>query len=449
MSEPASRLACCGCGASPAAGEPFPFRCPRAGEGDVDHVLARVLDPAQVSFPAGPAEGEPFVRYRNLLHSYHRAAAGGMSDAAFVSLVERVDDAIAAVDGRGFSATPFARNEQLSRALGFHGGGGVWVKDETHNVSGSHKARHLMGVLLHLEVAEQLGLSDRGRRPDLAIASCGNAALGAAVVAAAGGWRLQVFVPVDANASVVARLRDLGAHVVTCAREPGTPGDPAYARLREELAAGALPFTCQGNENGLAIEGGETLAYEMVSDLADNGVALDHLVVQVGGGALASACVQGFAEAAALGAVSRGPKVHTVQTEGGHPLQRAYDRVARLLPRDPGQEDVGRALGEAAGHRSGFMWPWESEPKSIAGGILDDETYDWLAVVSGMLRTGGRPVVVSEERLAEAHELGRGAGFDVDATGTSGLAGLLDLVAKGVVRPDEKVAVLFTGVERE
>ena len=30
-----------------------------------------------------------------------------------------------------------------------------------------------------------------------------------------------------------------------------------------ELAAGAIPFTCQGNLNGLAIEGGETLGFEL------------------------------------------------------------------------------------------------------------------------------------------------------------------------------------------
>jgi threonine synthase len=95
------------------------------------------------------------------------------------------------------------------------------------------------------------------------------------------------------------------------------------------------------------------------------------------------------------------------------------------------------------------MWPWESEPKSIATGILDDETYDWLAVVGGMLRSGGRPTVVSEDLLAEAHRRGTDAGFCVDATGTAGLAGLLALRSEGVVGPDEKVAVLFTGTARE
>ena len=94
------------------------------------------------------------------------------------------------------------------------------------------------------------------------------------------------------------------------------------------------------------------------------------------------------------------------------------------------------------------MWPWEEEPKSIAKGILDDETYDWLAVVAGMLGSGGRPVVVSEERLVQAHQLGKAAGFKADATGTAGLAGLLELRAAGEVSPDQHVAVLFTGTER-
>jgi hypothetical protein len=95
------------------------------------------------------------------------------------------------------------------------------------------------------------------------------------------------------------------------------------------------------------------------------------------------------------------------------------------------------------------MWPWEREPKSIAHGILDDETYDWLAVCRGMLETGGYPVVVSDETLVEANDLGRGTtDADVDHTGTSGLAGLLRLHRDGAVGPHERAAVLFTGARR-
>jgi threonine synthase len=417
--------------------------------GDIDHVLVRVLDDDGIAFPAGPpGAGSPFVTYRGLLHSTHRARTLGMGDDDFVELVRSLDDQVARVAGVGFRATPFGRDDLLSDRLGFSAAGGVWVKDETGNVAGSHKGRHLMGVMLHLELAERLGLADSDARPDLAIASCGNAALAAAVVARAASRRLRVFVPEGADPGIMASLGELGAEAVSCARTSGVPGDPAYARLRADVAAGSIPFTCQGSANGLVVEGGATLAYEIVSDLRDQGLALDHLVIQVGGGALASACMQGFDEAVALGALVRGPRIHTVQTTGGHPLERAHRRVEQRLPAAPSTSEINAAVHEAAGHRSEFMWPWEQEPQSMATGILDDETYDWRAVVSGMLVSGGRPLVVSEEGLARAHELGHAAGYRVDPTGTAGLAGLLDLVARGVTKPDDRVAVLFTGVDR-
>jgi threonine synthase len=432
-----SRLVCAGCGAEPARDEPYPFRCPNASRrDDVDHVLRRELDLSRVAFPGGESEPNPFLRYRTLLHSYHVARAGGLDDAWFCRLVRRLDERVAAVDGHGFAATPFGRSDELSDRLGFSGAGGVWVKDETGNVSGSHKARHLFEVLLHLEVVERLGLTG-GTRPELAIASCGNAALAAAVVAAAGGRRLRVFVPVDADPGVLDRLDGLGALVEVCPRIGGEQGDPTVRRLREQLADGALPFTCQGNLNGLAVEGGETLAWEIASTVTP----LDRLVVQVGGGALASACSEGFAEASALGAYGACPRVDTVQTEGAWPLKRAFDAVRA--------RNGAAALAYAARHRSEFMWPWEHEPHSVAHGILDDETYDWLAVVEGMLDTGGQALVVDERTLLRANELGREtAGVDVDPTGSAGLAGLLALCEAGEVGDDERVAVLFTGVAR-
>jgi threonine synthase len=446
---PLSTICCAGCGAAPAASDPYPFRCRNAGHDDVDHVLVRTLDLRRVRFPhpAGPGDN-PFLRYRGLLNSYHRATAAGMPDEEFCELVRALDGRVAQVDGHGFGRTPFRRDETLSARLGCTEPGGVWVKDETGNVAGSHKARHLMGVLLHLAVAERIGLADPARRPDLAIASCGNAALAAAVLASAGDWPLQVFVPVDADGGIVARLERLGAHVVSCPRRPDQPGDPTYHRLTRELADGRLPFTCQGNLNGLAIEGGQTLGYEMVTELTEAGLQLDHLVVQVGGGALATACIRAFEEAVALGVAPGGPRVHTVQTQGAHPLERAYHLVRAGLPARPRPAELQAAMSAAASHRSGYMWPWESEPKSLATGILDDETYDWRAVVEGMLRSGGEPVVVPEDQIAAAHALGNEAGYKVDPTGAAGLAGLLELRGRGLAGPRDRVAVLFTGVQR-
>jgi threonine synthase len=444
MTAPASTICCSGCGYTADPADPYPFRCPRAGTDEGDHVLTRVLDPPTPPFPTQP-DPNPFLRYRALMHSYHVATARGLSDAGYRDLVTSLDAAIAEVDGHGFRATPFARSPDLSQALGFSADGGVWVKDETGNVSGSHKGRHLMGVLVHLAVMEHVGLLDPARRPDLAIASCGNAALAAAVVARAGGWPLTVFVPPDADPVVLGRLADLRATVVVCPREPGALGDPAYLALRKELDNGALPFTTQGPENGLAIEGGLTLGYELVS-----GPPLHHLVVQVGGGALASSVIQALREAADLGALTRLPRIHTVQTTGAHPLERAYARVRALLPGEPSPDAITRVMAEAAAHRSAFMQPWATPPRSVAGGILDDETYDWRAVVDGMLATGGLPVVADEDTLVEAARLAVAqTGIPVDATGASGLAGMVELRRSGEIGDHERVAVLFTGRQRE
>jgi threonine synthase len=465
MTPPASTLACAGCGAPAATADAFAFRCARADAGDdVDHLLRRRLDPGRVEYPLG-AEANPFLRYRTLLHSYHTARARGESDAAFAARVERLDQAVAAVDGRGFRVTPLAAADRLAAELGL-GAGRLWVKDETGNVSGSHKARHLMGVLLHLEGAA--AAAGEGA-PRLAIASCGNAALAAAVLARAAGRPLDVFVPPWAHPQVLERLAALGARLATCERRPGVAGDPCYHRFRAAVAAGAVPFCCQGSDNGLAIEGGATLAWELIDALGAR--PLDRLFVQVGGGALASACALGFADAVRLGRLERAPRLCAVQTAGGHPLARAYDRLAgRLLarrpdapPPDPANrgpaaeflraevdpQEVRAALRHAATHRSEYMWPWESEPKSLATGILDDETYDWLAVVEAMLATGGYPVVVDEATVARAHQLGREAtGIDVDPTGTAGLAGLIQTLATGTPLGAESVVVLFTGARR-
>jgi threonine synthase len=452
-----STMVCAGCGAE--ATGIYPFRCVRAHTGDdVDHVLTRVLDPEWVRFP-DDGDANPFIRYRALLRSFHVGRAHGLTDDAYVALVGSFDEAVARVDGHGFRVTPFRRNDELSAGLGFSPCGGVWVKDETGNVSGSHKARHLAGIMIYLQVLERAGLVVPPL-PVLAIASCGNAALAAAVVARAAARELHVFIPPDAPASVVARLQDLGAHVTVCHRQPGMAGDPCYHAFRKAVAEGALPFCCQGNENGLTIEGGETLGYEMVSALG--GASLDRIVVQVGGGALASSVIQAFADAGALGATPAQPRFHAVQTRGAFPLKRAYDRVVERMTL--GSETAQAALRYAVTHRSEFMWPWEQQPRSIAHGILDDETYDWFAVVKGMIDSGGTPVVVEEEDLETAYATAnstpaplaerrtadseqRGA-IPVDHTGAAGLAGLQQLLRAGIVTSDERVAIIFSGAER-
>jgi threonine synthase len=434
-----SPLVCAGCGA-PVPDAPYPFRCPRADElPDIDHVVRRSRAAALAIEP----DGHPFLRYRRFLYSWHYARARGLADAAYIDVVRRLDDGAARVDGHGFAMTPLRRSAALEARLGMQPRGTIWIKDETGGVAGSHKARHLMGIMIQLEIVRTLGLDDPRQR-GLAIASCGNAALAAAVVARAAGYPLRVYVPVAADSAVLDRIASLGATIERCAREPGVPGDPSYRCFRAAVAAGALPFCCQGPDNGLTIDGGATLWLEVAEALG--GTPPDRALVQVGGGALASACVQAFTDMHALGRLPRVPAVHAVQTRGAHPLERAYRRVRERL--DPGASEaaITAAMQHARTHRSAFMWPWEEEPRSIAHGILDDETYDWATVVEGMLRSGGAPVVVDEEELHHANRLARDTTHvEVSHTGSAGLAGLMQLLAHEPSLRREQHVVIFSG----
>src|SRR5258707_6908878 len=123
-------MVCNGCGYVVPEMEPRPFRCPRAGD-EVDYVLGRrvgQLD-AEAFFDREP---NPFVRYRRLTRAWQTAMAIGMRDGDFVGVVRELDGRVAGVDGRGFVETPLELRPD-----------GVLIKDETGNVAGSHKARHL------------------------------------------------------------------------------------------------------------------------------------------------------------------------------------------------------------------------------------------------------------------------------------------------------------------
>ena len=346
-------------------------------------------------------------------------------------LVLDTDDAVRSVCGTGFHRTEFGRSDVLSDELGFDVDGGVWVKDETGSVAGSQKARFLFSILLHLRAAEELGvLVDR---PPLAIASCGNAALAAATLARAVDWPIDVYVPTWMGAGFGDRLDELGARVHRSERlDDDPPGDPAMLRFREAVAAGAIPFTVQGPENALCLDGGRTLGWELAEGLRDDELdRIDGLFVQVGGGAFASATFTAVADS--------GLHIPTfpVQTAGCAPLDRALNRAAE------------RDIVDVGFHWNELMTVWD-DPESVADGILDDETYDWVDIAHSLRTAGGSSVVVAEPAVIVAHDLAQDAGFDASPTGTAGLAGILHLLETEPERFDSssRLAVVMSGVSR-
>lgn len=423
-------LQCAACGASVPIATALPWRCP-SERGDRHHVLLIRDDGGE--FVSDGLENNPFIRYRSQMAWWAFGRSRGMADAELVGLVNDLDDWVAAVDGGGFTRTPLSRADDLSSALDFVSHGGIWVKDETGGVAGSQKARHLFSILLHLFVAERMGLvpwSTDQDRPNLAIASCGNAAIAASTLARAVEWPIEVFIPEWSGGAVVDTLMELGANVTRCRRsETDPPGDPTLRRFRSAVTAGAIPFSVQGPENSLCLDGGRTIGWEMAEQLRDVGVStLDAVFVQVGGGAFAASVSRGLSEAGMTASL------YAVQTAGCAPLARAWSSA---------QFD-----DQPASRWGSHMWPWESEPQSLADGILDDETYDWVADIDQLRRTGGQVVVVDESDVQAASVLGPElTGIDASPTGTAGLAGVL--ATRHQFDDGARIAVILSGVRRD
>lgn len=261
-------MLCSTCGYTAPPLDPRPFRCPNSVSDGADHVLRRSVDIRGTQDAFLDPEPNPFVRYRRLTHTWATAMAMGMTDDDYVALVRRV---------------------------------GGWIERP------SFEARQLMGLMIWIEVMK---LSDAW----LATADGGSAAVAAATIARAAGRNLDVFVPAEAPQAAVAPLEELGAHVTRCPRRR-----PPVQLFREAVAGGAFPFTCDPKENALAIEGGLTIGWELVSQLLSSGETADRVVAPAGTDMRAA-----FEDAHALGLIRRVPDVIESESASAVSVERRW-----------------------------------------------------------------------------------------------------------------------------
>ena len=456
--------------------------CPNMKNDNINHLLEKDISLTPLSkiiINAINIHDNPYRVFKEFYSVYHLA---NFLNINFNEILDSIDTALNKLREPAFKFTEFStcsfhRNKQNIRFV---------YKNETNNITGSHKARHLMGNILYIEVLRKAGVIKN--KPHLAIYSCGNAALAAAAIAKAACYKLKVFVPEDINFNVKKSLELFNADIAICKRNCGESGDPCYLRFHKALQTGYIPFSCSGPDNWANIEGGKSLAQEMFVQAKQAGQKIDSVIIQVGGGALASSAIRTIDDFHYTGFIKKSPKIFTVQTESAYPLVRAYYLLIKQIAADNNLEcvlpecnnsfeqelliypithklqlkkiihfikenynttSIQSVLAEARLHKNKYMWPWEESPKSIAHGILDDITYDWMKIIEGMFKSGGFPITVSESLLIEANKLGKKiTGIKVDPTGTSGFAGLLKLVDSGWITENKTPAVMFTGAER-
>jgi threonine synthase len=269
--------------------------------------------------------------------------------------------------------------------------------------TGSFKDR---GMTLVVSRARELGA--RALVED----SSGNAGASTAAYAARAGIPATVYVPASAPAGKVRQIAAAGATVV-----PVSGPREAVTEAAVQAGQDGQAYYVGHNLNPFFSFGMTTWGYELIE--AAGAELPDHVVMPAGGGSLYVGAWQGLR--LWLGPDARLPRLHLVQPTGCQPIVAAQ----------------ATGLERAA--------PVERRP-TIAGGAEIEHPARDRQMLAALRDTGGLAVAVSDEALvAERRRLARLEGVDLEPTAALALAGVAELVRRGVVRPDESVLIATTG----
>jgi threonine synthase len=296
--------------------------------------------------------------------------------------------------------TTLHRAERLGDRLGIP----LWIKDEFGNPTGSLKDRASAVV-----VASALRLGQRV----VAAASSGNAATALAAAAGSAGMPCVVFVPARASDDRVARLVDLGAHVLV------VQGDYDTAVRLSLAACDRWGWYCRTTAiNPYTTQGKKTAGLEIAEQLGWH--APDVVVVPVGDGNILVGIHHGLRDAYRLGWIDRMPRLIAVQAAGAPAVYRAWATGATEITPAPAD--------------------------TIAGGIAVGFPLDGARAVAALRETGGAAVTVTDEEIMTAvRTVSRLEGIRAEPSSATAIAALPGLMTTGLIAPGERVVVINTG----
>lgn len=299
--------------------------------------------------------------------------------------------------------TPLLHAKTLGESLGLSE---LYVKDESLNPTQSFKAR---GMSVAVSMAKELGVKK------LAAPSAGNAAGALAAYCAHARIGAYLLMPSDTPRANIIECEVTGAHVrlidgliTDCGAE--------VARLKESEGW----FDVSTLKEPYRVEGKKTLGYEIAEQLS--WTLPDVIIYPTGGGTGLVGMWKAFDELQQLGWIGeKRPRMISVQAAGCAPIVRAFEKGERFA------DEFENAATVASGLRV---------PKAIG---------DFL-ILDAIRESGGTAVAVTdEELLAGAKELARSEGIFASPEGGACVPAVRQLLARGDVKPDEKVVLFNTG----
>lgn len=297
--------------------------------------------------------------------------------------------------------TPLYRPEQLERHVGV---GALYVKDDGRNPTASLKDR-ASAIAVSRALAQ--------KRNIVSTASTGNAASSLAGLCASLGLPCVIFVPEDAPPAKISQLLVFGSKVFAVR---GTYDDAFDLCL---TACNRFGWYCRNTAyNPYMAEGKKTVVLEICEQLDFD--PPDWVVISAGDGCITDGVGQGINDLHELKLIPRMPRIAAIQSEGSAAIYNAWKS---------GTENVVPVT-----------------PTTIADSISVGKPRDAVKALRAIRRTDGVAVTVTDEAILEAGRLlGRMAGVFAEPAGATPLAGVLELVSKGVIKKTDRVALVVSG----
>ena len=299
--------------------------------------------------------------------------------------------------------TPLIHAKRLGESLGMSE---VFIKDESLNPTQSFKAR---GMSVAVSMAKELGAKK------LAAPSAGNAAGALAAYCAHAGLGAYLFMPRDTPRANIIECEVAAAHVTLI---DGLITDCGAEVARRKESEGW--FDVSTLKEPYRVEGKKTMGYEIAEQLA--WIVPDVIVYPTGGGTGLIGMWKAFDEMQQLGWIGeKRPRMISVQAEGCAPIVRAFEKGERSA------EEFPNATTVASGLRV---------PKAIG---------DFL-ILDAIRESGGSALTVTDDELVDgAREMARREGIFASPEGGACVPALRKLLARGDVKPDERVVLFNTG----
>lgn len=311
----------------------------------------------------------------------------------------------------GEGGTPLIKSEHLAASLGLKH---LYIKDERQGPTGSFKDRQATVAITALK---EMGVDE------VVVASTGNVAIAYSAYGARAGIHLWAFFP---SLTPNDKMREAAIYGSEIIKTTGT-----YDQTKELAANFAKNkglFLDKGIKSIAATEAMKTMAYEIAEQLGEvfeNGEkwrAPDWFLQGVSGGLGPIGLAKGFREMHEFGLIDKKPAYGMIQSSGCAPMVAAFERGQRVATPIETSDSVIVTL--ATGNP----------------GRAYEILYDYVQ------ENGGHFEAASDEEAFNAIRLlARLDGISVEpATGVT-FAGLIRMVRKGIIKPDDVVVINCSG----